>query len=227
MRFLGNKESMVGQIRDLLGRKGLLNKGLTLFDAFCGTGSVSDALKDSFDLVVNDIMNWSVLYSTGRIYSQKCDFEYLDYNPFEYLNGNNKRRKGFIYNNYSPGGSKRMYFSAENAARIDYFRWQIEHWLVNEQLSNEEYAYLMASLIESVSNVSNTAGVYGAFLKKWDARALKKKIEFLPVGASQRCCGTVEALHGKIEDEIDKVECDVLYLDPPYTQNQYGTQYHL
>ena len=31
----------------------------------------------------------------------------------------------------------------------------------------------------------------------------------------------------KIENIISKIDCDILYLDPPYTQNQYGTQYHL
>jgi len=33
--------------------------------------------------------------------------------------------------------------------------------------------------------------------------------------------------NNKIENIIEKIECDILYLDPPYTQNQYGTQYHL
>ena len=226
MRFLGNKESIVAQIRGLLERKRLTGRGLVLFDAFCGTGSVADELKDVFDLVVNDIMNWSVLFAKGRIYSSECSFEYLDFNPFAYLNGNNRKRHGFIYKNYSPGGSQRMYFTAANAERIDYFRWQIEHWLINEQVSEEEYAFLMASLVESVSSVSNTAGVYGAFLKKWDARALKK-IQLTPVSAKHCRCHTVESLHGKIEDFIEQVPCDVLYLDPPYTQNQYGTQYHL
>ena len=226
MRFLGNKESIVSQIRDLLARKGLTGRGFVLFDAFCGTGSVSDELKDDFDIVVNDIMNWSVLFAKGRVVSAGCDFEYLDCNPFDYLNGNARKRQGFIYKNYSPGGSRRMYFTAENAARIDYFRWQIEHWLINEEITEDEYAYLMASLVESVSSVSNTAGVYGAFLKKWDARALKK-IQLTPVGAKNCRCRTIDSLHGKIEEVIDRVQCDVLYLDPPYTQNQYGTQYHL
>lgn len=226
MRFLGNKESIVTQIRGLLERKQLTGRGLVLFDAFCGTGSVADELKDGFDLVVNDIMNWSVLFAKGRIYSSECTFEYLDFNPFVYLNGNNRKRHGFIYKNYSPGGSQRMYFTADNAARIDYFRWQIEHWLINEQISEEEYSFLMASLVESVSSVSNTAGVYGAFLKKWDSRALKK-IQLTPVNAKPCHCRAVESLRGKIEDFIEQVQCDVLYLDPPYTQNQYGTQYHL
>ncbi|WP_346010883.1 DNA adenine methylase [Campylobacter concisus] len=30
-----------------------------------------------------------------------------------------------------------------------------------------------------------------------------------------------------MENIISDVECDILYLDPPYTQNQYGAQYHL
>lgn len=226
MRFLGNKDSMVNQIRSLLDRKGLLQRRLVFFDAFCGTGSVADSLKDVYDVVLNDIMTWSVLFSKGRMFSRECYFEYLNFNPFDYLNGNSKKKKGFIYKNYSPGGSNRMYFTAENAARIDYFRWQIEHWLINEEITEEEYAYLIASLIESVSSVSNTAGVYGAFLKKWDARAMKK-IEILPVNSKDCRCGRVESLHGKIEDVIEQVPCDVLYLDPPYTQNQYGTQYHL
>ena len=156
MRFLGNKESIVMQIRDLMSRKNLLNRGFVLFDAFCGTGSVSDELKNSFDLIVNDVMSWSVLYAKGRIYSASCSFERLGFDPFEYLNASTRKRHGFIYNNYSPGGSARMYFTAENATRIDYFRWQIEHWFVNEEISEEEYAYLMASLVEAVSSVSNT-----------------------------------------------------------------------
>ena len=108
MRFIGNKETIVPQIRELLTRKGLTGRGLVLFDAFCGTGSVADELKDSFDLIVNDIMNWSVLFAKGRLHSADCAFEYLDYNPFDFLNGNARKRHGFIYRNYSPGGSNRM-----------------------------------------------------------------------------------------------------------------------
>ena len=66
-----------------------------------------------------------------------------------------------------------MYFTKENAGRIDYFRSQIEKWYEKKLLTEDEYCYLLSCLIESVSDVSNTAGVYGAFLKKWDSRALK------------------------------------------------------
>ena len=80
--------------------------------------------------------------------------------------------------------------------------------------------------LESVSFVSNTAGVYGAFLKKWDDRALKDII-FLDVSDGVVSNNPIIKTTGKIEDIIEDVPCDILYLDPPYTQNQYGTQYHL
>src|SRR3989344_5527412 len=177
MRFIGNKELIVSEIIDLLDKKGLLNKNLTFFDAFCGTGAVSDAVKDSFNLIINDSLNWCVTYSMGRIYINDCKFKKLGFDPFEFFNSNNNQIKGFSFKNYSPGGSKRMFFSPENAGRIDYFRATIEDWKNKNLISEKEYYFLLASLIESISKVSNTAGVYGAFLKHWDPRATKP-IEF-------------------------------------------------
>lgn len=66
-----------------------------------------------------------------------------------------------------------MYFTAENAGRIDFFRSSIEEWKDNNQISRTEYFYLLACLLESVSDVANVAGVYGAYLKHWDVRATK------------------------------------------------------
>jgi len=228
MRFIGNKELIVGEITDLLKKKGLLNtkKTLRFFDAFCGTGAVSNSLKSSFNLVINDLLNWSVLYTRGRITATDCKFEKLGFDPFDFFNSNNYSTKGFFFKNYSLGGSNRMYFSAENAGRIDYFREVIEKWRTLSLINENEYSYLLSSLIESISYISNTAGVYGAFLKHWDPRS-KKKILLQKVDSIDTHCLNVKYHNRKIEDIINKVECDILYIDPPYTQNQYGTQYHL
>jgi adenine-specific DNA-methyltransferase len=226
MRFLGNKESITSQISTLLEDVDLLGKDLTFFDAFCGTGAVSDALKGSFDIKANDNLSWCVVYTRGRICARDCTFEKLGFDPFDYLNTHNDVAEGFFYRSYSPGGSNRMYFSAANAGRIDYFRAQIEEWKNANLLSNDEYAHLLACLIESVSDVSNTAGVYGAFLKDWDPRA-NRSIVFSKVDSKDTDHGHLSFLNEKIEDVISDVDCDVLYLDPPYTQNQYGTQYHI
>lgn len=226
MRFLGNKTQILQNIEDLLKEKGILKNGLTFFDAFCGSGSVAEHFKKFYNIVINDNLNWAVLYTKGRICASSCTFERLGFDPFDYLNNSDAELRGFMYNNYSPAHSSRMYFTPENAARIDYFRRQIEEWKINSQISDEEYAYLMACLVESVSFVSNTAGVYGAFLKKWDNRALKP-VSFIKAAYSDETALSVTAYCEKIENIISDVDCDIIYLDPPYTQNQYGTQYHL
>lgn len=228
MRFIGNKEPIVNEIKNILEKEGLLNikSKLKLFDAFCGTGAVSNKLKDAFDLVLNDNLNWCVVYTKGRIVARNCDFKNLGFDPFNFLNSSKKTKKGFFYKNYSPGGSERMYFTPENAGRIDYCRDTIEKWMQKSLIDGNEYSYLLASLIESISFVSNTAGVYGAFLKHWDPRS-KKPIIFQKVESYNSEYFGLECYNDKTENIIDKVDCDVLYLDPPYTQNQYGTQYHL
>jgi adenine-specific DNA-methyltransferase len=226
MRFLGNKESMIPEITKLLDRKGLTGKSLTLYDAFCGSGAVSNAFKGTFNVVFGDMLNWCAVYTNGRLHADKCKFSKLGFDPFQYLNTASDTVKGFFFKNYSPGESDRMYFTSDNAGRIDFFRKKIEEWNEKKLLSKKEYHYLLASLIDSVSDVSNTAGVYGAFLKKWDPRALKPVI-FHNMSFNKEPKLKTRQITGKAEDVVDTVECDIIYIDPPYTQNQYGTQYHL
>ena len=42
MRYLGNKESLIAPILDLLEEHNLLQRNLVFFDAFCGMGAVAD-----------------------------------------------------------------------------------------------------------------------------------------------------------------------------------------
>ena len=118
----------------------------------------------------------NILYRYKNIVFNKLpidDFLALPGNPIIECMSNDTIVEGFTYKNYAPTVCERMYFTPENAGRIDYFRKQIEQWNDSNLLTNEEYCFLLACLIESVSDVSNTAGVYGAFLKKWDPRAIK------------------------------------------------------
>jgi adenine-specific DNA-methyltransferase len=144
-----------------------------------------------------------------------------------YFNEDRREFEGFIYNNYSFIGSERMYFSAANGLKIDFIRKKIDEWREHEQLTDFEYYYLIACLLESVSKVANIAGVYGSYLKTWDPRAVKP-MPFIKV--EQRDVNSLfEAeVHNKtLEELINDISGDILYLDPPYTKNQYSVQYHL
>ena len=66
MRFIGNKESIVELIDSFIDDKIASKDELVLFDAFCGTGSVSDRLKERFNVVINDNLKWATIYTAGR-----------------------------------------------------------------------------------------------------------------------------------------------------------------
>lgn len=226
MRYLGNKDSILYEIEKLLERKNLLQKNYVLFDAFCGTGSVSRNFSDIYKIVINDNLLMPLTYSYGSLVANDCDFNELGFNPFKYFNESKEIVEGFFYNNYSPKKSGRMYFNDYNAGRIDFFRIKISEWYIDKKINVKEYNYLLACLLESVSKVSNVAGVYGAYLKTWDPRALKDII-FLQIENDKKCVHDVEKYNMNISEIIDKVDCDILYLDPPYTKNKYSVQYHI
>lgn len=226
LRYLGNKDTITDIIQNLIMQKVKIRPHMVFFDAFCGTGSVANSFKTLCNIRINDNLHCATTYSYGKILGSNCTFDKLRFNPIKFFNNNKETIKGYFYKNYSLGGSNRMYLSEYNASRVDYFRQTIEEWNTNEMLSEEEYSYLLACLIESISFVSNTAGVYGAFLKKWDERALKDII-FIDVSDGINTNNHVMKSTEKIENIIENTPCDILYLDPPYTQNQYGTQYHL
>lgn len=226
---------MVDSIVRLLRDKNLLNGDMTLFDCCCGTGSVSYAVCDQVRVKLNDNLLSSGVYALGRLVEWYCKFDQLGFDPFEYLNASRTVYDGFVSRNYAPTYSGRMYFSDFNAGRIDYFRKQIEDWHAGGKITENEYVYLLSSLVESVSKVANVAGVYGSYLKVWDPRAVKE-IRFISPDKQTSIQTTMfekkplaePVLYNRnIEDLISDVECDILYLDPPYTNNSYSVQYHL
>lgn len=227
MRYLGNKESIKREIVQIIKDKNLLNDNKVFFDAFCGTGTLADEFKDMCRIIVNDNLKFATIFAEGRLNKNKCHFKKLGFDPIEFLNNNNKKYNGFFTKNYSPKISGRMYFSDENAGRIDYFRHQIEEWFCEKRINMIEYKYLLGCLLESTSKVANIAGVYGAYLKTWDQRALKK-IQFINIESNEKLLRhSVVAYNNNIVDIIKNVKCDVIYLDPPYTKNKYSVQYHI
>jgi len=135
-----------------------------------------------------------------------------------------------VYRNFCSGGTRRrlhtrQYFSDENGRKCDAVRLRIEAWKKAGQLTENEYHYLIACLLEAIDKVANTASIYGAFLKHLKISATKPLgLEAIPVIASGR---RHQAMNEEGADLASRVRCDVLYLDPPYNQRQYGANYHV
>ena len=227
MRYIGNKTKVLEYIDGLLEEKGLDKKDLKFFDAFTGTASVAHHYKDRYRLIANDNLYFSYVIAEARLNSKKDMFRALGFDPFEYFkNADFSSFNGFISQNFAPALSSRMYFSDENAQFIDFIRSTVNEWFIDEKITENEKYFLIASLIESVSKVANVAGVYGAYLKKWDPRAVKKMV-YAPVESEPHAEHMAEIYNDDILNVIKKVSGDILYLDPPYTKNQYSVQYHL
>lgn len=231
MRFIGGKTLIMPYIVELIKEKTVDVKSIS--DVFAGSGFVSREFKNlGYDVISNDLMYFSYVLLRGTVgINTKLEFKNLHIsNPVEYLNHldlddiNTDISDCFVYQNYSPNGG-RMYFTEQNALKIDIIRIQIENWYKDFLINEDEYFYLLACLIEAVPFVSNITGVYGAFLKHWDNRALNtldvKKVDLV----NSRAKGM--AYHEDANKLIERIHTDLAYFDPPYNQRQYLPNYHV
>lgn len=231
MRYIGSKILLLDKISSFIPKN-----SRSICDIFAGTASVGRYFKQSHKLISNDILYFSFVLQKAylgikkepsfAIFKKKFNTHPIDYfnkatEPYKIIN------KPFVYENYSPNEKcKRLYFNSKNALKIDYIRQSLELYLEDNTITQDEYYYLLASLIEAISLISNTTGTYGAYLKTWDKRSLK------PLTLSRLDINFCEKMDNLCFNEnsnslIDKISGDVLYVDPPYNSRQYAPNYHI
>ena len=245
MRYIGNKENILNNIYSILEDNGI--RGKSFFDFFAGTTNVSRFFKSKgYKVFSSDILylsyclqkayvennhepTFSVLIPTLEktkrlnLFSRPLDIVVAYLNSIPLM-------RGFIYENYTPGGTinlarPRTYFIDENGQRIDAIRMKIEEWKQSNLIDDSEYYILLSCLIETIGFYSNVAGVYAAFQKKWDPRALKplelRTIDFVNNNLENKvyCADSM--------DLLGDIDVDILYLDPPYNERQYAPNYHI
>ncbi len=235
MRFIGCKTLLLDNIKAVIDEKAPDAK--TLCDIFSGTATVARYFKKWYEVYSNDLLYFSYVLQKGTIENDSIPtFEMLRRkmsisDPIEYFNSLNladmealKQEKRFFQNTYAPTGG-RMYVTDENALRIDFARNTVEDWYASGIISENEYFYLVACIVEGVPFVSNTSGTYGAFHKEWERRSYKQyevfRLDVTSNGKknkSYNCDGAelLKHIHG-----------DVLYIDPPYNGRQYLPNYHV
>ncbi len=236
MNYIGSKYSLIDFLQESIDKTlKLCNEDrkpseMIFADLFAGTGVVCGTFKkQGYSIIANDIQYYSyvitkhMIENNGNLNKERCNTLINELNT---LDG----KEGFIYKNYSYEGTadqefRRMYFSAHNAKRCDAIRTTIEEWLANNKINENEYFFLLGSLINSIDKCANTASVYGAFLKRLKKSALKE-IELVPLPIMQ---GSVECkvYNEDISELIKNVSGDILYLDPPYNARQYCSNYHM
>jgi adenine-specific DNA-methyltransferase len=143
----------------------------------------------------------------------------------EYLSAWIEPEQGFMTRHFSPCGG-RMYFTEENAGRIDAVRRRLHEWRTEGLLNDDEFFILLAALIEGADRVANTAGVYAAYIKSWQPNSIRPLtlVPLRPVRgprgarAHQEDAATVAAMLGRV---------DLPYVDPPYNSRQYAGYYHV
>jgi len=223
MNYIGSKyklsDFIISSIEKTTGN--LENK--VFAELFAGTGIISRRLKTSVKkIIVNDIEYYSYVLLRNSI-GNSTEIKFEDY----ILKLNSLRGKsGFIYKNYCAGSnSGRNYFTDENGKKIDSARTKIEQWHKNREISEDLYFFLLASLLESADKVANTASVYGAFLKHIK-RTAEKKLKITPQ-VFEFTKNKNQIYNTDANKLIKKISGDILYLDPPYNNRQYGANYHL
>ena len=234
MRYLGSKALLLKEI------EGIINENVKNAEVFCdifsGTASVARHFKKDYEVISNDLLYFSYVLQMATIENDKTPsfdklIDTIGCDPYAYFdNGNILLNQcldtPFIYENYTPNPkSERLYFTNTNGIRIDYFRQTIERWRKEDILSTQEYYYLLAGLIEAVPFVSNIAGTFGAYLKHWDNRA-KNPIKLIELDVVKNGKNN-KAFNMDANILIDKIEGDILYIDPPYNKRQYAPNYHL
>jgi adenine-specific DNA-methyltransferase len=250
MRYIGNKTRLLPFLMSTIERLALTPK--TAHDAFSGTAAVGRALKAAgWRVASSDLMTYSYVFQRAYVVAQRSpsfaalragdpELRRAHRSPAfrksvagkgalgamsEYLTRWIDAERGFIGTHFAPAGG-RMYFTQENADRIDAIRGRLYEWWSAGLIQDDAYYVLLAALIEGADRVANTAGVYAAFIKRWQANArrpltLKPEIpQRGPRGstAHRADAGAVAATTGDVE---------LIYIDPPYNARQYSGYYHV
>jgi adenine-specific DNA-methyltransferase len=244
--YIGNKRALLGQIGSAVERvKRRLGKSrLRVFDAFSGSGVVSRFLKaHASHLISNDIEDYAAV--TARCYLRNRST--VDLAAISRLVADLNARvvteplpPGFIEKMYSPRDEARItkedrvFYTRNNARRLDNYRRLID------SVPCDMRDMLMGPLLSEASIHANTAGVFKGFYKNRHTQVgqfggsgsdalvrIMGEIKLEPPVLSNFECD-YEVLQDDANAAAGRVKAlDLAYIDPPYNQHPYGSNYFM
>ena len=242
--YIGNKRSLLPFIGKALevAKSRLGKPKLRLLDLFSGSGVVARYFKQHAEwLACNDLEDYSRIANQCYLSNRsEIDMPTLR----EALESTRERiaqawQPGFISELYAPKNEQhiqageRVFYSPRNALYLDTARRAIGELPVAQQY------LLLAPLIAKASVHANTSGVFKGFYKSAEgigqfggsgrdalSRILAPIELCLPLFSRFEC--PVEVLQGDAASIVkDLPPIDVAYLDPPYNQHPYGSNYFM
>lgn len=235
LNYIGAKKQLLPFLDDVITRT--LTQEDVFCDLFAGSGIVSCYFTQKAKYVVsNDIEQYSFVINSAFLktpYTDKLQVIINDINNnIACINDDTEPNleRDIVYKSFSPSlHCERMFFTNQNALRIDRARQYIEQLYTNTIIDVHEKNYLIASLLVSVDKLANTTSVYGAYLKKFKASALQPLVikpvhTFTNLNFTENTVfnmdANVLAAHNDLMSSVD-----VVYIDPPYCARQYGANY--
>ncbi|WP_339033499.1 DNA adenine methylase [Spiroplasma endosymbiont of Cantharis rufa] len=244
--YLGNKRALIEFIEQEIKQiqSKLKNNKTINVDLFSGSGIVSRMLKKySSKLISNDLELYSYFlnkcYLTNINKFNDKEYEIEKNKVLEFMKNNQIR--GHIYNSYAPKNiqnikiNERVFYTTENAIFIDTLRNAID------KVVKEEYKiFFLAPLLVESSIKNNTAGLFKGFYKdkntgvgkfggtgEYALSRIKSKIVInKPILSNFNC--KVEVRCEDANELAKQIKyADIVYLDPPYNQHPYGSNYFM
>ena len=244
--YIGNKRKLLDIIHQAIKLTNIENG--TFVDLFSGSTVVSRfAKKLGFRVLSNDWEPYSEQIAIGTVVLNEIpkfdNFGGVE-KVFDLLN-NVVPVEDYVTKHLCPTDDEkldhekdRLFFMRKNGMKIDAMRELISKWVEENKISQTEFSYLMSSLLYSVSYVSNTSGVFKGFHRGWGGSngtaqyricsdiSLKPPILFNNDQDNISIREDAGVLVNRLTEILGKIP-DIIYLDPPYNQHPYGSNYHV
>lgn len=248
--YLGNKRSLLDGIGDVVQEVAnrLEKEKLVTFDGFSGSGIVARYLKQYSSLVLaNDMELYSKVInqcyladpSAKKISEIKGIIDDLNVRSEKLTD--KTHGGGIIRRLYSPNDilnikkGERVFYTPENARRLDFYASEIK------KLPKDIQPFIYGPLLYAASVNVNTSGVFKGFHKNKAgfgqfggegevalSRILKPIILQVPVFSDNKTKFEVfQDDTTVIAKQIKDIAIDFTYLDPPYNQHPYGSNYFM
>lgn len=214
IKYLGSKRALLDHLAKLTRASG----ARTALDMFTGTTRVARAMKEQgLEVTCVDTASYSEVFAKTWI---SLDANEVDQAELRQAIGYLNQLRGELGYFTQAFCLDARFFQPKNGERIDAIRNEIERSYKSSNL----YYPLLSSLILAADKVDSTTGVQMAYLKTWSRRSfydLELKDPELLVGSGHSIRGEAE----RVAAELNPF--DIAYLDPPYNQHRYFSNYHI